>query len=238
MLVRGGKPLYGDFIGILMLNTRFPRIPGDHGHFSTFSFPVRHKIVETATVSRVAVRTDESLLSEFIKASQELEEEGAKAITTCCGFLALFQPELARAVRVPVFTSSLLLIPLVHVMVGGRKIAVITANSKNLTREHLRKAGVDPSIPLVIKGLEDKKEFSRVILGDSPEGDFRKIREEVAEAARELKEEHPDIAAVVLECTNLPPYAKLIQDILGVPVFDIVVFANMVYSAIARREFG
>jgi len=237
MIIKGGKTIYGNFIGILMLQTRFPRIPGDIGNASTFDFPILYRIIKPATIDNIVEKTDLSLLQEFIKGAQELEREGALSITTSCGFLSIFQRELANSVMVPVFTSSLLLVPLVSRMIGGRKVGIITANSENLTRKHLEGAGIDPSISIAIKGLEDKEEFSRMILNDSPVGNIAKIREEVKEAARELINENPDVGAIVLECANLPPYAKIIQDITNLPVFDITTLANMVYSALVRKEF-
>jgi len=220
-----------------MLKTKFPRIPGDIGNFSTFNFPVVYRIVREAGIDNVARKTDIRLLDAFIREAKELENMGAKAITTSCGFLSLFQEELARSVRVPLFTSSLLLVPLVSMMIGKRKVGIITANSENLTRKHLEGAGIDPSVPIVIKGLEDKKEFSKMILNDNPVGDIAKIREEVRDAARELVRENPDVGAIVLECTNLPPYAKIIQEVTNLPVFDITILTNMVYNSLNRKEF-
>jgi len=237
MIIKGGRTIYGPFSGILMLHTKFPRIPGDIGHVSTFDFPVLYRIIKTATINNVVKKTDFSLLQEFMKGAQELEKEGAKAITTSCGFLSIFQKELANSVMVPLFTSSLLLVPLVSRIIGDRKVGIITANSENLTKKHLEGAGIDSSIPIVIKGLEDKKEFSKMILSDNPVGNITKIREEVKEAARELVNENPEVGAIVLECTNLPPYAKIIQEVTSLPVFDITTLANMVYSSLVRKEF-
>src|SRR5919201_2821438 len=114
--VRGGFNQYGFTIGILMLDTRFPRIPGDMGHAATFDFPVRYHRVTGAEPHRVVRGGAAGLLEAFVAGARELEREGIGAITTNCGFLSTFQRELAAAVSVPVFTSSLLLVPLVHRM--------------------------------------------------------------------------------------------------------------------------
>ncbi len=37
--------------------------------------------------------------------AKEVEKEGVRAITTSCGFNAIFQEALANAVNIPVFTS-------------------------------------------------------------------------------------------------------------------------------------
>ena len=49
MRVRGGQNVFGYSIGILMLDTRFPRIPGDMGNATSFDFPVLYQRVRGAT---------------------------------------------------------------------------------------------------------------------------------------------------------------------------------------------
>ncbi|MDR2738460.1 MAG: hypothetical protein LBB68_01305 [Treponema sp.] len=110
----GNRTNYGQAIGILMLNTNFPRIPGDIGNATTFSFPVVYKIIETANASNVVSLGAVELLEPFIKGARELITQGVRAITTSCGFLAIFHRELAAAVDVPVFTSSLIQARLVY----------------------------------------------------------------------------------------------------------------------------
>src|SRR5688572_244571 len=170
--VRGGFNQYGFTIGILMLDTRFPRIPGDLGNAATFPFPVRYHRVAGADPDRVVRRGAEGLLPAFIDGAQQLEREGVGAITTNCGFLIKYQQQLAAAVRVPVFTSSLLLVPLVHRMLGpGRRVGLMTVNSAGLTAEHLAGAGIGPEVPLALAGMEGEKEFTRVMLDNELELD-------------------------------------------------------------------
>src|SRR5437762_6445737 len=120
--VGGGFNQYGFTVGILMLDTRFPRIPGDMGNATTFPFPVRYHRVQGANPDLVVRRGAEGLLPAFVDGARQLEREGVGAVTTNCGFLVKFQRELAAAVTVPVFTSSLLLVPLVHQMLPrGRR---------------------------------------------------------------------------------------------------------------------
>src|SRR2546426_4041766 len=153
--VRGGFNQYGFAVGILMLDTQFPRIPGDMGNASTFPFPVRYQRVEGADPDLVVRRGAAGLLPAFIEGAHQLQHEGVGAITTNCGFLVKFQRELAAAVKIPVFTSSLLLVPLVHRMLPpGRRVGVLTVNSATLAPEHLEGAGIGPEVPLVIAGME------------------------------------------------------------------------------------
>src|SRR5207244_4755884 len=156
--VRGGFNQYGFTVGILMLDTRFPRIPGDMGNASTFPFPVRYQRVEGADPDLVVRRRAAGLLPASRDGARRLEHEGVGAITTNCGFLVKFQRELAAAVRVPVFTSSLLLVPLVHrLLPPGRRVGIMTVNAGTLGPEHLRGAGVG-DIPIAVAGMETEKE--------------------------------------------------------------------------------
>lgn len=115
-------------IGILMLDTIFPRIPGDVGNPDTFAFPVKYKVVKGASPQKVVVDADPHLLQPFITAAHELVETGANAISTSCGYLAIFHRELVHALDVPVFTSSLLQVHIVQSIIErDQKVGIITA---------------------------------------------------------------------------------------------------------------
>jgi Asp/Glu/hydantoin racemase len=231
--VQGGQNLYGFSVGILMLDTRFPRIPGDMGNAATFDFPVRYHRVAGASPDRVVRQGERGLLPAFIEGARFLEREGVRAVTTNCGFLAKFQPELAAAVSIPVFTSSLMLVPLVHRMLRpGRAVGVLTVNASSLGPEHLAGAGITPEIPLVVAGLETEKEFTRVLLDDELTLDVEAARQEHLTVARRMLDAHPEIGAIVLECTNMPPYRAEIEAATGLPVFDVTTLVRMVHEAV------
>src|SRR5262245_15621622 len=231
--VRGGINQYGFSVGILMLDTRFPRIVGDMGNAATFPFPVRYQRVTGADPDLVVRQGAAGLLPAFVEAAQSLEREGVGAITTNCGFLVTFQAALAASVRVPVFTSSLLLVPLVHrLLPPGRRVGIMTVNAATLTAEHFTAADIGGDIPIAVAGMETEKEFTRVLLGNELVLDVDAAREEHVRVARRLLAEHPDIGALVLECTNMPPYSADIQRETGLPVFDIVSLVTMVHGAL------
>jgi Asp/Glu/hydantoin racemase len=233
--VRGGQNIYGFSVGILMLDTRFPRIPGDMGNAATFDFPVRYHRVSGASPDRVVRQGQHELLPAFVEGARFLEGEGVRAITTNCGFLAKFQAELATAVSVPVFTSSLMLVPLVHRMLPpGRAVGILTVDAKSLHEEHMRGAGISPDLPVVVAGLEGEREFTRVLLGDQMELDVEAAREEHLAVTRRLLAAHPDVGAIVLECTNMPPYRAVLQQATGLPIFDITSLVRMVHDALER----
>jgi hypothetical protein len=235
--VRGGFNQFGFTVGILMLDTRFPRISGDMGNATTFPFPVRYHRVAGADPDLVVRRGAEGLLPAFVAGAQALEREGVGAITTNCGFLIKYQAELARAVRIPVFTSSLLLVPLVHrTLPAGQRIGIMTVNASTLTPQHLSAAGIGADVPLAVVGMETEKEFTRALLDNELELDVDVAREEHVRVARRLVADHPDIGAIVLECTNMPPYTADIQRETGRPVFDVLSLVTMLHGALVAAQ--
>jgi len=227
---------YGESIGILILDATYPCIPGNVGNASTFPFPVRYKVVKEASIERLLKQKDITLLEPFIDAAIELQEEGVKAITGACGFMALFQREVSDAVDVPVFLSSLLQIPFIY-QIKKQKIGIITADSKSLTPEHFISVGVNKEIPLLIGGMEDQKEFREAILEEKGTLDSDLIESEVVGVAKKLITENPDISALVLECSDLPPYAHAIQKEVNLPIFDFTTMIQYVHTALVRKEF-
>ena len=227
---------YGESIGILILDATYPCIPGNVGNASTFPFPVRYKVVKEASIERLLKQKDITLLEPFIDAAIELQEEGVKAITGACGFMALFQREVSDAVDVPVFLSSLLQIPFIYQIIK-QKICIITADSKSLTPEHFISVGVNKEIPLLIGGMEDQKEFREAILEEKGTLDSDLIESEVVGVAKKLITENPDIGALVLECSDLPPYAHAIQKEVNLPIFDFTTMIQYVHTALVRKEF-
>lgn len=226
-------------IGVLCLETSFTKIPGHIRNPGTFGFPVRYQVVPGATPDRVVSQADPSLLEPFIRAARELEAGGVAAITAGCGFLVVFQRELADAVDVPLYTSSLIQLPMVHRMLrSGQQVGLLVARKHALTPRHLAAAGAE-SIPVRITGMDDQPEFCQVILeGQRDELDVGRLRQEVLTQAGRLADEHPDLGALVIECTDLVPFAHDIQTRLGVPVFDIVTLTGMVYCSLTRRPFS
>ena len=227
---------YGESIGILILDATYPCIPGNVGNASTFPFPVRYKVVKEASIERLIKKRDKTLVQPFIDAALELQEEGVKAITGACGFMALFQREVSDAVDVPVFLSSLLQIPFIY-QIKKQKIGIITADSKSLTPEHFISVGVNKEIPLLIGGMEDQKEFREAILEEKGTLDSDLIEREVVGVAKKLITENPDIGALVLECSDLPPYAHAIQKEVNLPIFDFTTMIQYVHTALVRKEF-
>ncbi|MDR3532750.1 MAG: aspartate/glutamate racemase family protein [Rhodopila sp.] len=237
-IATGGKAIYGAPLGILMLEARFPRIPGDMGNAGTWPFPVLYHVVKGASPERVVLQGAAGLLPSFLEAAAELVSFGAEAITTNCGFLSLFQRELAAHVQVPVATSSLIQVPWVQaVLPPGKRVGVITVSAGSLTPRHLEAAGVPLDTPVV--GTEHGQEFFRVlILGEKQDMDVGLAARDILDAGRTLMRRHPDVGAIVLECTNMPPYAASLQKALGVPVFDVYSLVTWLQAGVRPRDFG
>lgn len=235
-IVKGGQNIYGYDIGVLMLDSTFPRICGDIGNARTWNFPVLYKKVEGGTPKKVVLELTLEDIKPFIEGARELEAAGVKAITTSCGFLALFQEELSNSVSIPVFTSALLFVPMLSRMLGkNKKIGILTANKKTLTQQHLKSVGIE-NLPCKIVGLEEGEMFTNFTVRNWDHVDVEACRRELIEAAKELTMDG-DIGIVVLECTNMPPYTKDIQEVIGLPVFDIVMLTNMFYRAMNPEDF-
>ena len=237
-VARGGKAIYGVPLGILMLEARFPRIHGDMGNGTTWPFPVLYRVVGGASPERVVLNGAAGLLPDFIAAARDLVRLGAEAITTNCGFLSLFQHELAAAAGVPVATSALMQVPWVQATLPpGRRVGIVTVSASSLTPAHLEAASVPLDTP--IAGTENGQEFFRVLIKAAKEDmDIELARQDVVQAALDLVDRHPELGAIVLECTNMPPYAADVQAATGLPVYDIYSLISWFHAGLRPRRFG
>jgi hypothetical protein len=220
-----------------MLETRFPRIPGDMGNAETWPFPVLYKVVPGASPRRVVCERSAGLLDEFLAAAAELVRLGADGITTTCGFLSLYQRHIAAHVGVPVAASSLMQIPCIErVLPPGKRVGVLTVSAANLSAEHLQAAGADPETP--VAGTDNGSEFSRVMLNDEERLDVAAAERDILAAGDRLVASHDGIGAVLLECTNMVPYARALSQRLHLPVFSIYTFVTWFHSGLIPRDFG
>ena len=237
-IARGGRAIYGAPLGILMLEARFPRIHGDMGNAGTWPFPVLYRVVRGASPEKVVLEGARGLLPDFVAAARELVAQGAEAITTNCGFLSLFQREIAEAVGVPVATSSLMQVPWVQAMLPpGQRVGLVTVSGGSLTPAHLEAAGVPGDIP--VEGTEGGREFFRVlILAEKEDMDVDLAERDVVEAAERLVARHQEVGAIVLECTNMPPYAAAVRRATGRPVYDIYAMVTYFHAGLRPRDFA
>ena len=236
MKTKGGKAIYGASVGILMLEARFPRIPGDMGNALTWPFPVHYKVVRGASPDLVVRQGAPGLLDAFIDAGREMVADGVDGLTTNCGFLSLYQEELAAALPVPVATSSLMQVSMVNALLPkGKRAGILTISASTLTDQHLTAAGVPDGTP--IWSTEGGQEFTEAILGNALELDVDLARADNVTAALELQRQNADLGAIVLECTNMIPYAADIAAATGLPVFSMESFVHWFQSGLAPQRF-
>lgn len=236
MVIKGGINICGLTMGVISLESYFPKPAGHIKHPASFDFPILYKTVQGATIDRLIREQDPELLKPFIETAQELEREGVKAITGSCGFLALHQKEIADAVSVPVFMSSLIQVPLVsRFLKRGQKVGVVVANSEALTEAHLKGVGISDE-PIVIAGMQHQQQFAEVILrGDTKDLNMELFEEELTFVVQSMLDENPEVAAIVLECTDLSHFAPKLQNKFNLPIFDLSSLTRMVAAAVDRQ---
>lgn len=224
-------------LGILVLDTKFPRIPGDAGNAETWPFPARLRVVPEASPRRVVAERARGLLGAFVEAAEALVAEGADGITTTCGFLSLIQEELAQRLEVPVAASSLMQVAPVQTMLApGRRVGIVTFSAESLSPEHLEAAGAPGDTP--IAGMPSDGVFYDVIMNGRTRFDLAVLEGEVVSAGQRLLERHAEVGAVVVECANMPPYSAALQRALGLPVYDAYSFMTWFHAGLRPRSFA
>lgn len=234
---RPGQSSYGEAIGILLLDSFTPFIPGDVANATTYDFPVRFRKVEGLTTKRVLGK-DPATFEPLLEAAEDLAGQGVRAVTGDCGFLALHQRKLAASLHIPVFLSSLLQIPFISAIIGpDRKVGIITADSRRLDETVLAAVGVETTENLAIRGMEEQEAFSKAVIEEMGVLDAGAVEREAVSVARGMVEDETEVGALLLECSCLPPYGRAIQEAVSLPVFDYVTMINYVHSALVKRGF-
>ena len=210
------------------------RLVGNSTNPLSYDFPVIFDHVKGANMQTVLKNPDPHIVDSFVEAANGMIEDGTMVISTSCGFNVIFQKELSSRLDVPVFTSSLLQVPLVcRSLKEGQSLAVITANRTFLTEKHLQAAGITPDMPVHIFGLEECPEWNRIFTDPEKDLDLNIVKSEVIGLAGEAVEKYDDLGAFVLECTDLPPFSKEIRQTFNLPVFDFITMAKYVYEAVS-----
>lgn len=212
-----------------------PPILGNVRNFATFEFPMIYKTAKGVVPECIMKKEpDKGILPIILETAKDLERNGALAITTSCGFFAAFQRQIADSVSVPVFSSTLLLLPIIQKMIkSNQKIGVITANSEGLSEAHFKGVGAE-KLPIALAGIENLPEWIKHL--EEGECNLQKLTQEIAEVASKLVSENPDIGAILLECTELPSFAYEIQRQTKRPVFCLYTLANFIHSVVARKK--
>ena len=216
---------YSGYLGVLMLASNLPSLPGDLDHADTFGVPIGRRIVTGAWPDKV-VQTASGLragrvalgLTQVLRA---MEKGGARAITTSCGFLVLLQKELQAAVKVPVVTSSLLQLP--GLLASQAQVGVLTLPASKLGSEHLRAAGVprERLQDVLVQGVNAKGEFAQALSANRQTMDGAQAATELAAAAALLRQRAPQLQYLVLECSRMAPYRLGIEAASGLKTLTL-----------------
>ena len=229
---------YGQAVGILLLDVRAPFIPGDVANATSYDYPVIFKTVEGLSTA-VCLGGAPEFNPKLAAAARELEAQGVRGISSDCGFMIQFQDAVTEAVDIPVCLSSLLQIPFIaKSLAPTQPIGVITADSASLSHEFLAASGLEaPPNPLVIRGMQDEPEFKTAILEEKGTLDSDLITQETVRMAASMIAEHPDMGAILLECSMLPPYARAVQDAVGLPVYDFISAIDYLSAGTNQRGY-
>jgi hypothetical protein len=236
--IRKGQYIAGHAIGIVHLEVWYPLLPGNVVNATTYDFPVRYKVLRGATQERI-LRADPTLLDLILQAGRELEMEGVRAIVGACGYFANYQREVASALDVPVFLSSLLQVPLIYrALKPGQSVGILCADATSLRKSALEACGISDDVPVVVRGLEDRPEFCAILYSDRGHFDYDRVEGEVVDSALQLVHENPQVGALLLECSDMPPFASAVQRAVHLPVFDFITMIRWIQNAMVQRPYG
>lgn len=220
-------------------------LPGSLENANSFEYPVQYKALDISLFPEGprTLTPSPELGKSIAKKAKELEAEGAKIVSTDCGFYVYFQDAMTEDMSIPVCTSALLIVPLVSKLIGrNKRVGIITWDSRALSKEHLRQAGIDESIRIAVVGFEKwAQKRSPMYQADAnvpAEKRLEMLEEDLVSASKALIQKHPDVGAIVLECTAFPPAAYAVQRATGLPVFDIVMLLNWIGDAVIRKRYS
>lgn len=234
-----GQAIAGCAIGIVVLDLWYPYVPGNVANGSTFNFPVLFKILKGSTGKQVST-SDPILLDMIVEAGKEFEQQGVRAIVGACGFFANFQKAASERLNLPTFLSSMLQIPIVaQGLKPDQQVGILTAMASTLTPKVLNQCGVDDLSRVAIQDCPEFFERKRDSAGRFT-GRFNsyEVEQEIVGQAKELVSKNPNVGAIVLECSDLPPYAWAIQNAVRLPVFDFTSMINWIYYGVVRHPFA
>lgn len=237
---------YGMGLGIIILDDVYPGFPGDVRNASAYPFPIQYEIARNVDIRQLVVEKDKSpCLEPIVRAAHNLEAMGCRAVAAECGYFAYFQREIAASVSVPVFMSSLLQIPLAQQLIGPeRVVGVLVAHECYLTEHHLESVGVRLGSNYVIgDALSNGRcaEFNHLwtdhLRTDPPMADYAQAEREFVGVATEFYRQHPNMGALVLECTGFQPFARALQREIDLPIFSWGTLLDYAYSVVVHRDY-
>lgn len=221
-------------LGIIAIELEYPKLPGNVVNASTYDFPVMYEKVSFEMEE--LFRGDEAIKGQIVEAAKKLEGEGVRAIIGACGFFAHFQKDVKEAVKVPVYLSSLCQLPMIKTgLREGQKIAVVAASGESVNDGLLRSVGGSME-DIEVFDVGSMESFAPIRWGKH-ELDNGKLTEDMRALGASIREEHPEVGAILLECSDLPPYAWAVQEGSGLPVYDFITLINWVKASVVQKPY-
>ena len=246
IVARPDRRSYGMGLGVILLDDIYPGFPGDVRNPSAYPFPIQYEVCTGIDIHQLVVAQDKSTcLEPILKAARRLEWMGCRAIAAECGYFAYFQREVAAALNIPVFMSSLIQVPLAQAAIAPDKVVgILMANAGYLTDHHLVSVGVQLGSNYVIGGAMDDgrcEEFDHLWTGglrtEPPSAVYEKAEIEFVQVGIEFFKKYPNMGAMVLECTGMPPFARTLQRAIEIPVFSWGTLLDYAYSVVVHRDY-
>ena len=246
IVARPDRRAYGMGLGVILLDDVYPGFPGDVRNPSAYPFPIQYEVCTAVDIHTLVVEQDKSpCLEPILQAARKLEWMGCRAIVAECGYFAWFQREVAAAVNIPVFMSSLIQVPLAQAAIGPEKVVgILMANAGLLREHHLTSIGIQPGSNYVIGGAMDDGrcvEFDHLWTGgrrsDPPAADYTRAETEFLDVAVRFFRQHPNMGALVLECTGFPPFARALQREIDIPIFSWGTLLDYAFSVVVHRDY-
>ena len=231
-----GRGACGYPIGIIAVNTDFPLLPGNVANATTFSFPVYIKVLKDISGSEI-MKYNADYINVIADAGLELVELGVRAVVGACGSFANYQKDVAAILPVPTYLSVMLQAPLIlQGLQPKQTLGVIAARASALTDHVYEQCGISSPERLKVVSAMDLNECNSLYNSD-PGFDNNKLEQDLVNMAKNIVREHPDTGAILIQCSDLPPYACAIRQALQLPVFDQTTLINWVYNAVVRARF-
>jgi hypothetical protein len=114
----------------------------------------------------------------------------------------------------------------------GEKVGVLAANSESVNENMFQAMGIDPALPVYVKGLQDKPHFYEVIYRLGRVADSDVLEQEFVACARELISEEPAVKVIVCECTMLPVYREQLKAATGRLILDWGLMLDNLYAGL------
>ena len=243
---RKNHTCYGMGLGIMVLDDAYPGFPGDVRNASAFPYPIQYEIAAGVDNYTLVWEQDKTPCREpILRAAKKLERMGCKAIAAECGYFAYFQKDVAAHVGVPVFMSSLLQVPFIQQLISPEKsVGIVCAQKRFLTETHLTNVGIDLNSNFVIAGAQDEygcPEFDNLWDHEKrpevPEIHYDKAEKDMIQICRKFCRTHPEIGAIMLECTGMQPFARAVQQAVELPIFSWGTLLDYAYSVVVHRDY-